>query len=126
MARYKFITITFKNFRFLIDLHVLRCPEHDFTISRKCLPVLIELLLLFGTRAYLFSPEERSCYVFRPETIVASFLHSMVLIPKVLFNQDLQYFFEAAFFQSRIFSSCSTRKYFEQKGLEKCALYMYL
>ena len=31
-------------------------------------------------------PEEGSCYVFRPETIVASFLHSMVLIPKVLFN----------------------------------------
>ena len=44
------------------------------------------LLLHFGTRAYLFSPEEGLCYVFRPETIVASFLHSMVLLPKVLFN----------------------------------------
>ena len=27
---------------------------------------------------------------FRPETIVASFLHSMVLLPKVIFNQSLQ------------------------------------
>ena len=25
--------------------------------------------------------------IFRPETIVASYLHSMVLLPKVLFNQ---------------------------------------
>ena len=35
-------------------------------------------------------PEEGSCYVFRPETIVASFLHSMVLLPKMLFNQACQ------------------------------------
>ena len=47
---------------------------------------IFRLLLHFGTRAYLFSPDEGSCYSFRPETIVASFLHSMVLIPKVLFN----------------------------------------
>ena len=27
------------NFRFLMDLHVLGCPEHDLTISGKCLSV---------------------------------------------------------------------------------------
>ena len=29
------------DFRFLIDLHVLRCPEHDLTIFRKCLSVCL-------------------------------------------------------------------------------------
>ena len=27
------------DFRFSMDLHVLRCPEHDLTIFRKCLSV---------------------------------------------------------------------------------------
>ena len=27
------------DFRFLTDLHVLECPEHDFTIFTKCLSV---------------------------------------------------------------------------------------
>ena len=31
--------------------------------------------------------------IFRPETIVASFLHSMVLLPKVLFNHKRQSLF---------------------------------
>ena len=44
--------------------------------------------LHYGTRAYLLSPEERSCYVFRPEPIVATFLHLMVLFFKVLSNHS--------------------------------------
>ena len=44
------------------------------------------LLLYLDTSAYLFSPEERSCYVFRPETIVPSLLLLMVLSFKVIFN----------------------------------------
>ena len=27
--------------RFLVDLHVLGCPEHEFTIFRKCLCVCV-------------------------------------------------------------------------------------
>ena len=29
------------DFRFLMDLHVLGCPEHDFIISGKCLSVCL-------------------------------------------------------------------------------------
>ena len=29
------------DFRFLMDLHVLGCPEHEFTIFRKCLCVCV-------------------------------------------------------------------------------------
>ena len=29
------------NFRFSVDLHVLGCPEHDLTISGKCLFVCL-------------------------------------------------------------------------------------
>ena len=29
----------FFNFRFMMDLHVLGCPEHDLTISGKCVSV---------------------------------------------------------------------------------------
>ena len=29
------------DFRFLMDLHVLGCPEHDLTIFRKCLSVCL-------------------------------------------------------------------------------------
>ena len=29
------------NFRFLKDLYVLGCPEHDLTISGKCLSVCV-------------------------------------------------------------------------------------
>ena len=47
------------------------------------------LLLHFSTRIYLFSPEEKLCDVFRPEAIVSSFFHSMMLLPKVLFNQSM-------------------------------------
>ena len=46
-----------------------------------------KLLLHFGTRAYLLSPEKGCATVFfRPETIVASLLHLMVLFFKVLLN----------------------------------------
>ena len=48
----------------------------------------ISLLLHFGTRAYLFSPDEGSCYIFWPKTIVARFLHFMVLLFKVLLNHS--------------------------------------
>ena len=45
------------------------------------------LLLHFGTRAYLFSPDEGDHAIFfQPETIVVSFLHLMVLFFKVIFN----------------------------------------
>ena len=44
------------------------------------------LLLWYGTRPYLFSPDEGLCYVFRSETIVASFLHFMVLIHKMFIS----------------------------------------
>ena len=45
--------------------------------------------LHFRTRAYLFSPEEESCYVFfQPEAIVVSFLHLMVLFFNVLLNHS--------------------------------------
>ena len=30
-------------FRFLMDLHVLGCPEHDLTIYTKCLSVYISV-----------------------------------------------------------------------------------
>ena len=44
------------------------------------------LLLYFSTRAYMFSRDEGSATYFRPEIIVVSFLHLMVLLFKVLFN----------------------------------------
>ena len=31
------------DFRFLIDLHVLKRPEHDLTISGKCLSVCVSV-----------------------------------------------------------------------------------
>ena len=46
------------------------------------------LLLLFGARDYLFSPDEGSCSIFSTQIIVASFFHLMVLLPKVLFNHS--------------------------------------
>ena len=49
----------------------------------------VTLLLHFGTRANLFSPDEGSCYIFRPETIVASFLHLMVFL-----QSDIQLYFK--------------------------------
>ena len=37
------------NFRFLMDLHVLGCPEHDLTISGKCQSVCLCVLeKIFG------------------------------------------------------------------------------
>ena len=49
----------------------------------------------FGTHAYLFSPDEGSCYVFstratffRPETIFVSFSHLIVIFFKVLLNHS--------------------------------------
>ena len=48
------------------------------------------MLLHFGPRAYLFSPEEGRAKFFRPETIVASFLHHMALLFKVLSNHSLK------------------------------------
>ena len=33
------------DFRFLLDLHVLGCPEQDLTISGKCLPVCLSACL---------------------------------------------------------------------------------
>ena len=33
------------DFRFSMDLHVLRCPEHDLTIFRKCLSVCLSVCL---------------------------------------------------------------------------------
>ena len=53
---------------------------------RKQISTSAALLLHFGTRAYLFSSEERS--FFRPERYVSSFLHPMVLIFKVLSNHS--------------------------------------
>ena len=29
------------DFQFLMDLHVLGCPEHELTFSEKCLPVCL-------------------------------------------------------------------------------------
>ena len=63
------------------------------TSKHECRNVTATLVLHSGTRAYLFSPEEGSCYVFRPETIIASFFHSMVLLSKVLFNHICIYCF---------------------------------
>ena len=48
-----------------------------------------KLLLHFGTHAYLFSPDEGSSYFFQCETIVASFIHLMVLFCKVIFNHSV-------------------------------------
>ena len=33
------------DFRFLMDLYVLGCPEHDLTISGKCLSVYVSVRL---------------------------------------------------------------------------------
>ena len=33
------------DFPFLMNLHVLECPEHDFTISAKCLSVYLFVCL---------------------------------------------------------------------------------
>ena len=70
--------------------YVSKCFDHFSKIHKHADDISASVCspLLFGTRAYLFSPEEGSCYVFRPETIFASFLLSMVLLPKVLFNHS--------------------------------------
>ena len=44
------------------------------------------LLFHFGTRAYLFSPDEGSGYIFSTRNICCEFLASMVLFYKVIFN----------------------------------------
>ena len=38
--RRNFDLVKIFDIRFLMDLHVLRCPEHDLTISGKCLSVV--------------------------------------------------------------------------------------
>ena len=38
------------------------------------------------TRAYMFSHDEGSCYIFRPESIIESFSHLMILLSKVFIN----------------------------------------
>ena len=43
--------------------------------------------VICGTRAHLSSPDEGSCYVFSIRNNCCQFLHSIVLLPKVLFNQ---------------------------------------
>ena len=60
------------------------------TGKHECRNVIGTLLLHFGTRSYLFSPDERSCYVFSTQnncfySIIkkARFLHFMVLFSKV-------------------------------------------
>ena len=53
------------------------------------------LLLYFVTRAYLFSPDEGSRYVFRPETIVASFLHLTVLFYQEIVLQHASLWFSS-------------------------------
>ena len=71
------------------------------------------LLLHFGTRAYLFSPDEGSCYVFRPETMVASFFFLMVLFFKVLLNHSsntsfwcsIVVFFSSAWTKLKLFTN---------------------
>ena len=60
--------------------------EFGTLIIFKKILVLSTLLLFFGTHGNLFSPDERSCYNFRPETIIANFLHLMMLICKVFIN----------------------------------------
>ena len=35
------VIVKFFNFRFFMDLHVLRCPEYDLTISGKCMSVCL-------------------------------------------------------------------------------------
>ena len=42
------------------------------------------MALYFGTRAYLFSPGEGSCYILKT-TIVASFLHLIVYYPNMIY-----------------------------------------
>ena len=62
-------------------------PKNDIVFSFVAIPTRnVTATLHFGTRAYLFSPEEGSCYVFWPERIVTSFLHHMVLLFNVLLN----------------------------------------
>ena len=63
------------------DTHPVKTGKHECrNIAAGTLP------LYFGTRAYLFSPDEGSCYVTSTRKIVATWLHLMELLFKVLFN----------------------------------------
>ena len=55
------------NCRFLMDLHVLGCPEHVMTVPRKCLSVCMSVTKIFGkcssrTNAQNLMKSYISCY----------------------------------------------------------------
>ena len=43
------------DFRFLMDLHILGCPEHDLTISGKCLSVCESVCLCVCDKNFVAS-----------------------------------------------------------------------
>ena len=49
-----------------------------------CLPLAATLLLHFGTRAYLFYPDEGSCYLFPTRNNCCEFLASYVVIFQIV------------------------------------------
>ena len=45
VSRRKYSFRAIFDFRFLIDLHILGCPDHDMTISGKCLSVRLSVCM---------------------------------------------------------------------------------
>ena len=60
------------------------------------------LLLHFRTRAYLFSPDEESCYIFLTRNNCCEFLASYDVIFKVIFNYTSKCQFMVLLFRKSI------------------------
>ena len=82
--------------------------------------LLLPLLLLFGTRAYLLLPDKVSCYIFSAENNCCEFLASYGIIFKVVFYHTSKRQFVAILFRiyvcvCRHFVFCKIKLYWRIK-----------
>ena len=79
---YFYLFFIYLFFHFLHHLNLIKCfkPENFKSICNKIKSFqciwFCTLLLHFGTRTYLYSPDEGSCYVFSTRNICCEFLAS--------------------------------------------------
>ena len=94
------LLFNFLFFPFLHYLNLIKCykPEifkNIYNTFKSCHCIwFCTLMLHFGTRAYLFSPEEGSCYVFSTRNNCCKFLAS----DGVIFQSVIKLFFKTPVF----------------------------